>query len=433
MRGKDGRWALHFDEAIDLKSAKFTVPDVGDARVVEVLGGGRILRLELPDEAPVLEVVGLADTADPPNVSEDLRIPLSARAWPPVDAAPCFVWAGSGSHGVTAAAAFGLPYAEFAPKGLAYFDFDGAMRVVDGLFVAEGEAHDAMIARCREAGEFSVECLIEVESSTPWNTPLTVLNSLAATAGGSGAVGSSDTGLPFHFGIYRRANDLLFAVSTDGTKRRSNRQDSRVEHALMPRVEQHVILSYGSGEMEFFGDGQPAYIRSKVEGALRGWADKGSLIVGGGWQGRVRALAVYPRKINAADAARHFDAARRFAVRKGAGEPLRVLRGTFLRSANFPDLAQILPYRDALVLGEYRVDVGSEGFEVGETALVARFALRDGRALSVRDAVAGERVELRVGLLEDHEHARSLFRSEVEDADPLKPVWFTLDALQWAE
>ncbi|MDH3685432.1 MAG: hypothetical protein OEP95_04360 [Myxococcales bacterium] len=161
---------------------------------------------------------------------------------------------------------------------------------------------------------------------------------------------------------------------------------------LSKRRRQHLLLELGGSHFAAFRKGR-RWAETDLHGGLVG-ADKPAVLTigadtqgGHDWRGAVEGVAIYRRALTVPEAQ---SAARTALSRVSDRKPVprfRVkakLKGT----STPPTLAQIAPYREALVLHEYVV---LQGALEGETVRVAHWAILDGTDQDVKNRVGKKR------------------------------------------
>jgi hypothetical protein len=178
----------------------------------------------------------------------------------------------------------------------------------------------------------------------------------------------------------------------------------------------HLILSYAAGRMVAYLDGQQVFETKEVTGSLKAWG-YGELCFGdnhnGGrqaWLGRLEGVAIYKRFIDAAEARRNAALAlERIKARHSL--PQLELEAKLVAVSKIPTLAQIAPYRDALVVNEFVIgkvlkrdaEWNAAGhFEPGQKLRVAQWGLVDGIATSLGQAKLGDGRRLALEAYDNH-------------------------------
>src|SRR5690606_11243023 len=126
-----------------------------------------------------------------------------------------------------------------------------------------------------------------------------------------------------------------------------------------------------------------------IQGDFSNWEDSMAFLLGDegsadrDWRGAIEAVALYRRVLSAEEAAQ---AAMAWKYRLAARAPARRLQveAEVVALSPMPTMAQIAPYREGLLLAEYRVKraEGPAASAVGSRLRVAHWALLDGKPVS---------------------------------------------------
>ena len=140
-------------------------------------------------------------------------------------------------------------------------------------------------------------------------------------------------------------------------------------------------MTYRPGQLRAYRDGELVVESADVQGDFFHW-QPGPLTFGGDWRGALEGVAIYARVLDSEEVAEN--AVRYRALRAERPEVRHtVVEATRLGSAAPPRLADISPYREALVIADYRVDRVLSGEPLGAGEIrVAEWAILGGVELS---------------------------------------------------
>jgi hypothetical protein len=178
----------------------------------------------------------------------------------------------------------------------------------------------------------------------------------------------------------------------------------------------HVIVSYLPGRLVAYLDGQKAFETNEVTGALKAWGC-GDLCFGdnhnGGrhaWLGKIEGVAIYKRFLEADEVRRNY-AAIMYRVKARKMLPQIEVEAKLLAASRIPELREIAPYRDALVINEFVVgkvvktsnDWTFNGrIEPGQRVRVAQWGMVDGVKTHLTQAKVGQAYRLVLEVFTGH-------------------------------
>ncbi|MGA2065655.1 MAG: PKD domain-containing protein [Thermoguttaceae bacterium] len=178
----------------------------------------------------------------------------------------------------------------------------------------------------------------------------------------------------------------------------------------------HLIVAYVPGRLVAYLDGRRVFETKEVTGSLKAWG-YGELCFGdnhnGGrhqWLGRIEGVAIYKRFLDAAEAAGNYAAYwKKVAARKAP--PQIEVQARLRAMSRIPELRQIAPYRDALVVNEYDVEKVlriarqwrfAGKVEPGRKIRVAQWGLLDGVKTTLAEAKTGDECRLTLEAFANH-------------------------------
>ena len=405
--------SLLFDERIDVGRASARLGSGLEVASLRAGDRGRDLvvvlthPLEASDE---LAVEGVSDRAGRPNVMTPARVPIVVASWPGSGNALVFAFDTAG-HTLPVRDVDDGRVRTFSviPHGRSRYDAFGALRVTDGWFEVE-DLPRGFAAAFRESNAFTLEA--------------TVWPDLAR---------AEDSARIVSLAVDERSQNL--SLSQDGTEavlRVRVTKDGRKDHAtaefgkLDPGVPNHILVTYRPGQLVAYQNGRQVLDTDAIQGDLSDWRDGVRLAFGadpvGGqrdFSGRVEGIALYTRFFEPDEAAAHSHAYLH-AIGERKPVPRLVVNARLLSSSALPSPAQIVPYREALVVNEYEVPAKRRQEFGGDHVRVAHWAVLDGETQPVPQPGL---VRLELEPWESHPRLEGTYVSDTLDPDPEVPLY----------
>ncbi|MGI9432456.1 MAG: LamG-like jellyroll fold domain-containing protein, partial [Myxococcota bacterium] len=254
---------------------------------------------------------------------------------------------------------------EVEARGAARIDSQGRMNVVGGAFAAELPG-----PLLQEPEGFTVELIIDPAGRKQEEARILGLGAAGAPA----------------LLLVQRGARLFADFETEAGPQ------SLELGKLSKRRRHHLLLELGGSHFAAFRKGK-RWAEADLRGGLVGAGKPAVLTIGadadGGhdWRGAVEGVAIYRRALTVSEAK---SAARSALSRVSDRQPVPRVRvkAKLKETSAPPTLAQIAPYREALVLHEYVV---VRGALEGETVRVAHWAILDGADQDVKSRVGKKR------------------------------------------
>lgn len=189
----------------------------------------------------------------------------------------------------------------------------------------------------------------------------------------------------------------------------------------------HVLLACGKGQWAVYRDGQPVQAGA-LPGPAPAWGTR-ELVLGGPWagtnvwRGRMEGIAVFPRALDATQAAAEAAAMRAVLAERKPAAAVR-FRGKLAQQAKTSSIEAIRPYTRSLTAAEYKVEQVLAGQWDKPTITVLHWMIMESRRLPIADRQPGETVELTVESLVDHPQLESCRRDDLPDTDPEAEVFY---------
>jgi len=427
------RMRVSFDERVQLKDAKISLKSGTPVRSAKVDAEGMNVIVKLGGKLPAgdtLSLTGVFDRAQVPNPVEG-PARIARPAWPGERDGLVFLWEGNqkpsfqyhpGSDTFNNTKILSRGNARFGRFGEMFLG-GGVMSAVDG--------GRGIVARCRKSNELTIEAVVQ-----PANVHQGWLDhprSIIACGSGGGRDGAN-------FRLGQEGRKLVLYLRHKPPEAKGRPPVTRVQLCTIgDRGPSHVVVSYKSGELVCYLNGEQVARTDKVKGALPwsnvsferglnfggeepwvyptpGWAVHGQRPDYPVWRGKLEGVAIYARAAGAVAAAKNYAAYKAILAKRPV--PARVhLRGTLTAKSRVPRAKDIAPYRDALVVYEYDVTKVLRGKYAGKRIRVARWGLLNARPAPVSRAKIGEKTDLVVEAFKDHPQLGAEVTSDTLEAN----------------
>jgi hypothetical protein len=382
LREGDRRLEVRFSEPVRTQAAKVELDPASALASWRAGDEGRTLSLELTEELRAggrLRLTGVTDRAQVPNALAPSWIEVAPPTWPSSREGLELLWQTADLPNLVFDPATGKERAyPLEAVGRAFLDHHHALAFDGGRWLAPPEAGDRFVTAVERDGAFSVELTL-----TPESTAGRELGAVVALFGGS----------RLQLLLGQRGRDLVLRLAT------SEQRDAPMIRlaGLEAGRAHHLVLSYSPGRLRVWLDGESVAPELQPRGHLNRWRG-GRLSFGGRpdgglpWQGTLEGIALWSRALEATEAREESVRYRR--VRSGRPEvDSRRVETRLLRKSAIPTLAQITPYRVALVVFEHEV---TRGDDAGERLRVAHWAILDGEMQPVSRLRPGTELTLRL-------------------------------------
>jgi hypothetical protein len=415
---------VDFDEPVRGNSVQVQMESgvaVASARLNET-GRRLIVRLKEPlRNSDKLHVAGVEDFAQSPNALPDKPLPVTLPTWPTNRADLVFLWENAKAANAVFDEATGKVHEMRVSRdaGVAGIDRYGRMRLENGRlstgFFSQANAQE-QFRDLVLADAFSLEATLQ-SSSLKQNGllyPARIVNCSAwHDWDWEFLLGQQDDRLMLSI----RTTDNMLSESGKPIKNDLHGRAPIYEIARLPdMLPHHVLVSYVPGRLVAYFDGKPVYENKAVTGSLKAWG-YGELCFGsnhnGGrhdWLGRLEGVAIYKRFIEADEAARNY-AEYRKKIAARIAVPQIELQARLVAESRIPEPIQIAPYRDALIVNEYKIEkilkAGRDWrfngkLEPGIKLRIAQWGLVDGVKTTLGEMKAGDVANLTLEVFANH-------------------------------
>lgn len=419
-REDGGALSVTFDEAVNLSGAQAAA---GNGAVLPwgiQSAENHTVLLPMPVTVPPgtkITLRGVHDLAQHPVEMPATTLTVPGRGW--LESQEGLVVAWENRH----TPPLGLPEAGPVLKGKAHWSPRGGVDVRGGSAEFAGLG-GAMVRECARSGAFTVEAII---------TPMVPPNDLEMRPVLSLENSSGDVCLA----LLQRRSALSVWLATE-----DNPRGTTEEQPLMPiRTGQpyHVVLGYQNGQFMLVVNGEQSWVHAEVRGALRFTGKDGTFRIGAcskldhPWQGQVDQLSVHSRLLSAGEAMAHADHAAPKVATQRTVKTSKVM-AKLVETSRTPALAQISPYRDALVQQLYEVlpkeeTDAEQSFPVGSRLTVSHWVWVNGESVRRPPVQPGKVYKLFVQTREAHPEIAPLVQHS--DLDPTVDAVEVLDVTNW--
>jgi len=404
---------LRFDEPIDAENATWTLSSGVSVQSVEPLDDEQELRLRLDQPLVTVDklvIEGIRDRAAKPNLMPPTTLDLVPAAWPSDRAGLILMWESGDAPNLVLDEDRGVEESVvLQAHGPARFDHHWALTPSGGRFTASKELANRLRWACQATNELTLEAVIVPQ---PSHRRRGVILGLAKGAK--------------NFVLSQRGDALLMAIRV-----KSRGPDATPEVRLMelpPDRKSHIAVTYSAGRLTAFLDGEETYSTTDIQGGFFHWRTL-PLTIGSDssgrstWHGSLEGIAIYNRVLPPEEIR---DNAARYRRRLEARSevPQWILRGQRTECSTVPSLEQIAPYRQALVVCEYRILESLQGEYDAPMARVAQWAIQDGERIALSSARDEPTHRLILERFQDNPQLESLYLSETLPARPDLPLLY---------
>lgn len=234
---------------------------------------------------PLSEPVAVAAPEyDPPSLTVATPTPAEPVVrWPGDASALIYEW--SNGNGNT-----------LQRRGKAKIDRNGVMQLSRGAYLPQ-DYNAKLLESCSRSDELSVEVTLMTEEKNQ-NGPARI-------------VSFSKDANARNFTLGQEGKNLVFRLRTERNDKNGTNPQVTLG-SIITGEPMHVIVSYRSGDLRFFVNGQQVKKTRELKGDFHNWEPMvlvlGDELDGGrDWQGSIERLAIRSRALNADEAAKQFE------------------------------------------------------------------------------------------------------------------------------
>jgi hypothetical protein len=353
---------IWFDELVDLSGATARFESGSEIESSKPSQEGRSLLLRLAEPLTRVDRVvltGVADRAQIANVADELSVTIEPPIWPVSEEGLLLLWQTADAANLLRDP---LSDVESSPvlraQGRATFDHAHALALAGGDFIAERENARMLIQGFQRANEITIETTVRSDRARQEGVVVSL-----------GGPSRRDVI------IRQRGDSLWFELRSRRNRSRTWSPEAKLFKIKDDRAV-HVVVTYRPGQLRAYRDGVLMTDSDTIQGDFFHW-EKGDLVLGADWRGSIEGLALYSRVLSADEI--HENAERYAALRAQRSPVARIVaEATRIRASSRTNLAEISPYREALVVNEYQVNRVISGQLEGDLVRVAEWAILGG-------------------------------------------------------
>jgi len=376
---------------------------------------GYRLRVELAkplkDADTLLLTGGIVDRAQKPNALPPQRLPVQPAAWPPQRNGLVFFWQTAKEGNGLSDLAGTFRRVNLKARRFARWNHDGAMVLGGGAMLGD-EANDILLRACRASNALTVEAWIVADNTTQRGPARIVTFSTNATER--------------NFTLGQEGGTLIFRLRT--TRTDLNGTNPQLTLCSLRAGEPiHLVVTYEPGRLRCYRNGEPVLDTNAVEGDFGNWSPH-HLLFGDEWNGErdwsgtLEGVALYSRALSEEEAREHYRLYRGL-VESRKRVPEIAAHVELVARSNVPSLAEIAPYREALVVFEYRAKDDAKG-SLPKRLRVAHWAILDGIPLGVKDWQVGQTRTLWLEPFAANPQLESIYLSDTLEPEPDVPLYY---------
>ena len=232
-----------------------------------------------------------------------------------------------------------------------------------------------------------------------------------------------------NFTLGQQGDQLVFRLRTPKTGANGSTPETPLCRIAAGRYT-HVLVTYTPGRLVCYSDGVKVVDTDRIQGDFRNWEAQ-HVVFGDEWRddldwdGVLEGVAVYGRVLDAAEARANYEAYQRILGGRDAVQETDA-RVTLIGRSDVPALADIQPYREALVVYEYDVEGVTRGPDVAGRIRVAHWAILDGETLAVARWDDGQTQRLRLEPFEDNPQLETFYMSDTLAPDFDVPLYYAV-------
>jgi hypothetical protein len=393
---------VEFDEPIGIAQLRVEAPK--DIQVAARRAERQRLVLTLASELKQQSTFGLSgisDLAQRPNTIAATNIVVHPLEWPTDRKGLVFAWRTAASPVNAVNPATGKPaVTKVTRRNAARLDHSSAV-LLHGGSCAATNADAPLLEACRASGALTIEATLTAANITQ--------------EGPARIVSFSSDPSSRNFTLGQHQGKLVLRLRTPKTGLNGTNPELELCSLAANRT-YHLIVTYAGGRLLCYMDGAKVLESSKVQGDFSNWTPH-HLVFGDewngerNWSGTLEGAAVFARALNGDEVKREYEAYQRIRTRRPTVPRIGV-NAELIKLSKVPTLKEILPYREALLVAEYRVQKVVNGKLEAKSVRVAHWALLDGAARTPTTRKPGWSGRLDLEAFDANPQLKSLFVSD---------------------
>jgi hypothetical protein len=398
----DREVVVEFDEPIGIAQLRVEAPKGIQVAAKRAERQRLILALASELKQPVsIGLAGISDLAQRPNALARTNVTIHPLEWPTDRNGLVFAWRTAAAPINAVDPATGKPAtSKITRRNAARLDHDSAL-VLNGGSCTATNADLPLLEACRAAGALTIEATLRPASLTQ--------------AGPARIVSFSSDPSSRNFTLGQHLDKLVLRLRTPQTGPNGTNPEIELCQVQTNRA-QHLVVTYSNGSLCCYVDGARVLESSKIQGDFSNWTPH-HLVFGDewngerNWSGTLEGIAVFSRALNSDEVKREHESCQRIRARRPA-VPEIAIDADLVKLSKSPTLKEILPYREALLVGEYRVKQVVKGKVDAKIIRVAHWALLDGAARAPTTRKPGWSGRLNLEAFDANPQLKSLFLSD---------------------
>ena len=415
---RNGEILLTFNENVRIDQAEFRID--GQRRALKVVHSPETPYVRLVPGVPAtesihLEIRGIRDTAQRPNVMPDQTVKLTPSTWPVNPEGLVLAWEdGQGLRELRSSGETRGQTLNLTPRNRARFTAHQTMVLDGGSFLAP-EADAPLLDAFQKSGEMTLEAVIQARASHQTG-PARILTF------------SQGTGTR-NFTLGQERDQFVIRLRTDNTGRNAHERQIELGPVDTERPV-HLTVTYRPGELIAYVDGRKSVHSTAHQGDFSSWEPYGFHMGaesdgGRDWAGTLEGIAIYNRCLDAGEVRANAEqAALRLAGR--APVPGVEVEARLLAATPVPKLSEIEPYREIMVAHEYELIRSVHGIAPPRRFRVYHWGLLDGQAQALPATEPGQTATLHLESFEAHAHLRDIYPADALNPDFDIPVYLDI-------
>lgn len=356
-----------------------------------------------------LHIEGVRDLAQVPNRMTVKVFDIKPHVWPSNRQNLVMLW----ENGKTGCMTGAKERCQTQAVGRATLDHRFSMRMAGGMYTITG-VEDRLLKACKETNQLTIEAIITADN---------------VKQGGPARIISFSSGpMSRNFTIGQDKDRLVIRLRTPATGENGTEPEVGL-CTISAGKPVHLVASYSPGELICYVDGKQVLKTNQIKGNFSNWSMH-HLMIGDEWQGQrswygtLEGIAIYKRIISATEASRNHESYK--ALHSKNELPQIQIRATLISSSPIPALDEIKPYREALVISEYRVRKVLQGDLKAQKIRVAQWAILGSETIKARSQNTTSIENLTLAPFELNPQLGSIYMSDTLDPNPDIPMYYDL-------
>ncbi|MHB1458152.1 MAG: LamG-like jellyroll fold domain-containing protein [Armatimonadota bacterium] len=411
LRG-DKEIVVTFNEPVDLTSARFNLQSKQKIGQITLSKDKLSAVLQVTNSIiknDQLHIEGVRDLAQVPNKIPAVVFDIKPHVWPSNRQNLIILW----ENGKTGCMTGSKEPCKTEAVGRATLDNRYSMRMAGGMYTITG-VQDRLLKVCKETKQLTIEVTITADN----------VNQI----GPARIISFSSGPMSRNFTIGQDKDRLVIRLRTPATGENGTEPEVGL-CTISAGKPVHLVVSYSPGELICYADGKQVLKTNQVRGDFSNWGMH-HLMIGDEWQGQrpwqgtLEGIAIYNRIASATEASRNHESYK--ALHPRSILPRIQIRATPVSSSPIPALEDIKPYKEALVITEYRVRKVLQGDLKAQKIRVAQWAILGSETVKTRSQSTNNIENLTLVPFELNPQLESIYMSDTLEPNPDIPIYYDL-------